>query len=157
MDTDRIKEDFGNTWKRLAEGWRHLSGKAAHALTYFNPTRSDEAVEDARWGILAADVTERDDAFVVELEAPGLDKEEIDVSVEDQRLIITGTKRYENDRKEGAMRITERAFGSFQRVIPLPEKVTADGAEATYKRGVLSLKVPKVTAPSARKIAVTTG
>ena len=157
MDTDRIKEDFGNTWKRLAEGWRHLSGKAAHALTYFSPTRSDEAVEDARWGILAADVTERDDAFLVELEAPGLEKEEIDVSVEDQRLIITGTKRYESDRKEGAMRITERAFGSFQRVIPLPEKVTADGAEATYKRGVLSLKVPKVTAPTARKISVSSG
>ncbi|TNF82736.1 MAG: Hsp20/alpha crystallin family protein [Gammaproteobacteria bacterium] len=157
MDTDRIKEDFGNTWKRLAEGWRHLSGKAAHALTYFAPTRSDEAVEDARWGILAADVTERDDAFLVELEAPGLEKEEIDVSVEDQRLIITGTKRYESDRKEGAMRITERAFGSFQRVIPLPEKVTADGAEATYKRGVLSLKVPKVTAPSVRKISVSSG
>jgi HSP20 family protein len=157
MNTDRIKEDFGNTWKRLAEGWRHLSGKAAHALTYFNPTRSDETVEDARWGILAADVTEREDAFVVELEAPGLEKEEIDVSVEDQRLIITGTKRYQNDRKEGAMRITERAFGSFQRVIPLPEKVTAEGAEATYQRGVLSLKVPKVTAPSARKISVTTG
>jgi HSP20 family protein len=157
MDSDRIKEDFGNTWKRLAEGWRHLSGKAAHALTYFNSTRSDDALEDARWGILAVDVAEREDGFVVELEAPGLAKEEIDVSIEGQRLIVTGTKRYENERKEGAMRITERAFGSFQRVIPLPEKVTGDGAEATYKRGVLTLRVPKVTAPSARKITVTSG
>ena len=157
MDTDRLKEDFGNTWKRLAEGWRHLSGKAAHALTYFSPTRADEVVEDARWGILAADVTERDDAFLVELEAPGLDKDEIDVSVENQRLIVTGTKRYESERREGAMRVTERAFGSFQRVIPLPEKVTAEGAEATYKRGVLSLKVPKLAAPASRKITVTTG
>lgn len=155
MDTDRLKEDFGNTWKRLAEGWRQLSGKAAHALTYFNPTRSDESVEDARWGILAVDVTERADDFLIELEAPGLAKEEIDISVEDRRLIVTGTKRYESDRKEGAMRITERAFGSFQRVIPLPEKVTADGAEANYKRGVLTLTVPKMTAPSARKIQVT--
>ena len=102
MDADRIKEDFGNTWKRLAEGWRHLSGKAAHALTYFNPTRTDEPVEDARWGILAADVTEQAEAFLVELEAPGLAKDEIDVSVEDQRLIVTGTKRYENERKEGS-------------------------------------------------------
>ena len=155
MDTHQIKEDFGNTWKRLAEGWRHLSGKAAHALTYFNPTRPDDASADARWGILAADVTEKSDLFVVELEAPGLAKEEIDVSVEDQRLIVTGTKRYESDREEGDLRISERAFGSFQRVIPLPEKVTADGAEATYKRGVLRLKVPKMSAPSARKIAVT--
>ena len=84
-----------------------------------------------------------------------LDKEDIDVTVEDQRLIVTGTKRYESDREEGDLRISERAFGSFQRIIPLPEKVTAEGAEATYKRGVLTLKVPKMTAPSARKIEVT--
>ena len=157
MDTDRIREDFGNTWKRLAEGWRHLSGKAAHALTYFNPTRADEPLEDARWGLLAADVTERDDAFLVALEAPGLAKDEIDVSVDGQRLIVTGTKRYESDRSEGAMRITERAFGSFQRVIPLPEKVTADGAEARYERGVLTLKVPTLVSPAARKIEVVGG
>ena len=157
MDTDRIKEDFGNTWKRLAEGWRQLSARASHALTYFSPTRADEPAENARWGILAADVEERDDSFVVELEAPGLAKEEIDVTVEDQRLIVTGTKRYESDRKEGSMRITERAFGSFQRVIPLPAKVTAENAEATYKLGVLTLKLPKALPPSARKISVTSG
>jgi HSP20 family protein len=157
MDSDRIREDFGNTWKRLAEGWRSLSAKAAHALTYFSPTRSDEPVEDARWGILAADVEERGDGFVIEIEAPGLAKEEIDVTVEDHRVIVTGTKRYENERKEGSMRITERAFGSFQRVIPLPETLTPVGAEATYKRGVLTLKVPKAAPPSARKISVSTG
>jgi HSP20 family protein len=114
-------------------------------------------VEDARWGILAADVEERGDGFVIEIEAPGLAKEEIDVTVEDHRVIVTGTKRYENERKEGSMRITERAFGSFQRVIPLPETLTPVGAEATYKRGVLTLKVPKAAPPSARKISVSTG
>jgi HSP20 family protein len=94
---------------------------------------------------------------VVELEAPGLAKEEIDVTVEDQHLIVTGTKRYENDRREGSMRITERAFGSFQRVIPLPAKVTTENAEATYKRGVLTLNLPKASPPSARKITVSSG
>ncbi len=157
MDTDRIREDFGNTWKRLAEGWRALSARASQALTYFSPTRSDEPADTARWGLLAADVEERDDAFVVELEAPGLVKEEIDVTVDGQRLLITGTKRYESERKEGSMRITERAFGSFQRVIPLPAKVTAQNAEAVYKRGVLRLTLPKTAPPSARKISVSSG
>ncbi len=157
MDTDRLKEDFGNTWKRLAEGWRQLSSKAAHALTYFNPTRSDEATEDARWGILAADVTERADEFLVELEAPGLARNEIEVTVEDRRLIVTGTKRYENDRQEGALRVSERAFGSFQRIIPLSEKVSTEGAEASYKRGVLKVRVPKQAASVARKIQVVSG
>ncbi len=154
MDTERIKDDFGNTWKWLAEGWRHISAKAANALTYFSPARPDESVADTRWGLMAVDVAERDDGFIVELEAPGLSKEEIDVSVEGQRLIVTGTKRYENERREGRMRITERAFGSFQRVVPLSEKVTAEGAEASYKRGVLTLKVPKLKAPEAKKIPV---
>ncbi len=157
MDTDRIKEDFGNTWKWLAEGWRHVSHKAANALTYFSPTHADESVEDTRWGLMAVDVAEQNDGFVVELEAPGLSKEEIDVSVEGQRLIVTGTKRYESERKDGSMRITERAFGAFQRVIPLPEKVTADGAQAAYKRGVLTLRLPKQKTPQAKKIAVSAG
>lgn len=157
MDTDRIKEDFGNTWKWLAEGWRHISAKASQALTYFSPTKADESASAMRWGLLAVDVSERDDRFVVELEAPGLEKEEIDVTVDDFRVTVTGTKRYESERKEGAMRVTERAFGAFQRVIPLPEKVTAEGASASYKRGVLTLKVPKAAAPSVRKISVSSG
>ncbi|MGE0626004.1 MAG: Hsp20/alpha crystallin family protein [Pseudomonadales bacterium] len=154
MDTDRLKEDFGNTWKWLAEGWRHISAKAANALTYFSPSKGNEASGVMRWGLMALDVREAEDHFVVELEAPGLDKEDFDVTVEDHRLIVTGTKRFEQERKEGAMRITERAFGSFQRVIPMSERVTAEGAQASYKRGVLTLKVPKAVPPSAKKIAV---
>ncbi len=154
MDTDRIREDFGNTWKWLAEGWRSISAKAANALTYFRPSKPDDTVADMRWGLLAVDVSEHDDRFVVELEAPGLAKEDIDVTIEDFRLIVTGNKRYETERTVGAMRVTERAFGSFQRVIPLPEKVTAEGAEATYKRGVLTLKVPKAIPAGAKKITV---
>lgn len=156
MDTDRLKEDFGNTWKWLAEGWRHISARAANALTYFSP-KDDEDTRALRWGLMALDVHEAEDHFVVELEAPGLDKEDLDVTVEDHRLIVTGTKRYEKERREGSMRITERAFGSFQRIVPMSERVTAEGAEASYKRGVLTLKVPKAVPPSAKKIAVNVG
>lgn len=160
MDTDRLKEDFGNTWKWLAEGWRSISARAANALTYFTPARSGDPakeVADLRWGLLAADVSEQEDRVVVALEAPGLVKEDIDVTVEDGRLIVTGTKHYESDRREGSMRITERAFGSFRRVIPMPAKVTAEGAEAVYERGVLTLKIPKAAPPSARRVTVSRG
>ncbi len=157
MDTDRLKEDFGNTWKWLAEGWRHVSAKAANALTYFSPAQPDESPGDLRWGLLAVDVTEHDDRVVVELEVPGLNREDIDVTVEDNRLLVTGTKRFESEREEGSLRITERAFGSFQRVIPMPEKVTAEGAQAKYKRGVLTLTVPKTMPAGSRRITVTSG
>lgn len=154
MDSDRLKEDFSNTWKWLAEGWRHISARAANALTYFSPGKDGEASGVMRWGLMALDVREEEDQFIVELEAPGLDKDDFDVTVEDHRLIVTGTKRYERERREGAMRVTERAFGSFQRVIPMSERVTAEGAQASYKRGVLTLKVPKAVPPSAKKISV---
>lgn len=155
MDTDR--SDSGNAWKWLAEGWRHISAKAANALTYFSPAKAGEEEASMRWGLLAVDVHERGDHLTVELEVPGLEKEDLDVTVEDDRLVVTGTKRYESEREEGSVRITERAFGRFQRTIPLPEKVTASGAQATYKRGVLTLKVPKLAPPEAKKISVVAG
>jgi HSP20 family protein len=156
MDKEQLKGDFGSTWRWLAEGWRNISAKASNALTYFTP-RSDSSRDEVRWGLLAADVSEHDDYVVVELEAPGLDKDDIEVTVVDQRLIVTGTKSYEDERREGQLRITERAFGSFQRVIPLPERVAADRAEARYKRGVLTLKLPKEAPRGARRISVRAG
>ena len=157
MVTERAKEDGGTPWKWLAEGWRHLSARAVNALTYFRPDREEVDIADARWGLLAVDVTERDGDFRVELEAPGLARDEIDVTVDEQRVVITGTKRVEKERTEGAMHITERAFGTFQRAIPLPARVSAEGAKASYRRGVLTLTIPKATPPGARKIAISRG
>jgi HSP20 family protein len=154
MNFDRLKEDAGQTWRWLAEGWRAISDRAVNALTYFTPNRDADERQDMRWGVLAVDVAEHADQVVVELEAPGLDREDIDVSVVDRRLIVSGSKHYEAERKEGALRIRERAFGEFGRVIPLPEEVVADGATASYKRGVLTVKVPKAVPPGARKIRV---
>jgi HSP20 family protein len=158
MDMNRLREDFGNTWKWLAEGWRHLSTKAANALTYFSPANpQSQKTDELRWGLMAVDVEEHGDHLLVELEAPGLAKDDIDVSVDANRLVITGTKHTESERHVGSMHIKERAFGSFQRVVPLPDGVTADGAEASYKRGVLKLKIPKKGTPSVRRIDVIAG
>ena len=154
MNFDRLKEDAGQTWRWLAEGWRALGERAVNALTYFAPGRDTDGKQDMRWGVLAVDVADHPGQVVVELEAPGLDREDIDVTVVDGRLIVSGSKRYEAERKEGALRIRERAFGEFRRVIPLPDEVTAEGATASYKRGVLTVKVPKAAAPGARKIKV---
>lgn len=156
---DRLKEDFGQTWRWLAEGWRAISQKAAQALTYFQPAQDDETGSGAsmRWGLLAADVTDRGSNVVVELEAPGLDKGDFDITVEARRLMVSGSKRFETERREGTMHITERAFGHFQRVIPMPEEVTAEGAGARYERGVLTVTVPKARPPERRKIAVVVG
>jgi HSP20 family protein len=93
----------------------------------------------------------------IELEAPGLEKDEIDVSVDDRQVTITGQKRVESERREGSMVVRERAFGRFQRAIPMPVAVTADGAEASYRRGVLKIRVPKAGSPGGRSIKIQKG
>lgn len=154
MDLDRMKQEAGQTLRWLADGWRHLSDKATNALTYFTPGKTEAREPGVRWGLLAADVSEHDDYMVVELEAPGLDKQDIDVSVEPGRLVVNGSKRYESERTSGTMRITERAFGQFRRVIPLPDEASTEGASATYERGVLAIRIPKAKPVSARRIKV---
>ena len=154
MDTQRLKQDAGGALKWLAEGWRAISHRAANALTYFTPSHGDDSPAPMRWGLLAVDVAERGDGFVIELEAPGLDKDAIDVTVEDHSVIVTATKHYESERSEGPLHISERAFGSFQRVIPLPARVSAEGAKASYKRGVLTLKIARAAPPGSRKVPI---
>jgi HSP20 family protein len=156
MDLDRLKQDVGQTWRWLAEGWRNISDRASNALTYFTPSHEaqQEGVNDIRWGLLAADVSVEPDQVLVELEAPGLDKEDIDIDVQGRRLIVTGRKSYQAERKSGSMTISERAFGHFQRVIPLPEEVTAEKAQASYRKGVLRVTLPKLAPATARKVQV---
>lgn len=153
MDMERIREDLGQTWRWLADGWRSLSRKAANALTYFSPDKPETGAP-GQWGLMAVDVSDRTDRMILELEAPGLDRDEIEVTVEVDRVIVTGTRSYSADRTEGAMHISERAFGRFQRVIPLPEKGATDGASAVYKRGVLTIEVPKAAPPQRHKIRI---
>jgi len=156
MDLDRFRQDVGQTWKWLAEGWRYISEKAGNALTYFTPGKESEE-PGIRWGLMAVDVSEHEDRVIVELEAPGLDKDDIDIDVEGRRLVVTGRKSYERERKEGAMLISERAFGHFQRVVPLPDQVAVEKAEARYSKGVLTVTLPKKSPPAARRIEVKTG
>ena len=158
MDLNQIKADAGQTWKWLADGWRSLSDKAVNALTYFTPGRNEPAqADEIRWGLLAADVSESGEHVTIELEAPGLEKDEIDVSVDERQVTITGQKRVESERREGSMVIRERAFGRFQRTIPTPVAVTAEGAEASYRRGVLRIRVPKLASPGGRSITIQKG
>jgi HSP20 family protein len=158
MDLHQIKSDVGQTWKWVAEGWRHISDRAVNALTYFSPTKNEPDSDGAiRWGLLAADVSEHGDRVRVELEAPGLDKEDIDITVEDDRILISGQKKYESERRSGSMMVKERAFGRFQRAIALPVRVTSDGADAKYRRGVLSIELPKVKEPGRHSIEIRQG
>jgi HSP20 family protein len=107
---------------------------------------------DERWPDLAgltagamsapiADVEETDEAYVIDVEMPGLKKDEIDIELQDQHLVITG-ERKEPDRV-GLMRRKGRTFGRIYFEITLPETVDEEHVEARLEDGVLHVRVPK--------------
>jgi HSP20 family protein len=105
------------------------------------------------------DVSETDNDIRVTAELPGLDEKDIEVSVTRDALTIRGEKKEEKEtRKEGYFH-TERYFGSFTRTVPLPREVVTDKAEATFKKGVLTISLPKTeqVKSETRKVQVKAG
>jgi HSP20 family protein len=101
------------------------------------------------------DVAETTDAIQVTAELPGLNENDIDVTLSDGHLVIRGEKHAESESKEKNFHRIERSFGSFQRSIPLPAEVDAQKVDASFKNGVLNVTLPKVaTSSSGKKIEV---
>ena len=105
------------------------------------------------WGRMAAepgfavspamDVTENDKEFKIAAELPGMDAKDVQITAADGYVTIKGEKKEEKkEEKEGYFR-QERSYGSFQRVVALPDTANFDKAEANFKNGVLTLSVPK--------------
>lgn len=90
-----------------------------------------------------ADVSETEKAIEVSVELPGMDEKDIDVSVTDDTLTIRGEKKSDTEKKEKGYYLSERSFGSFHRAIALPASVDTDKVEARFKKGVLTLTLPK--------------
>lgn len=102
----------------------------------------------------AVDVYDSKDNVVVKADVPGLSKEDIDVSVQDNMITIKGEKKQEKETKEEGQIRTERFVGSFQRTIALPTDVDASKARAEYKNGTLELTLPKKEEARAKQISV---
>lgn len=101
----------------------------------------------------AMDVSELDGEVLVKAEIPGMNKEDIKVSVKDDMLTISGEKKRE-EREEGEnWHRVERTYGSFQRVLSLPA-VDSEKVEATYKDGVLEVRLPKHESAKPKEIPI---
>ena len=101
----------------------------------------------------AVDLYEDKDSFIVKAELPGMEKKNIDVSLHDGALTISGERRHE-ERKEGATHRTERFYGKFQRTVTLPTKVEGDKVKANYKDGILTISLPKAEEAKPKQIEV---
>ncbi len=94
-------------------------------------------------GMPSMDVTESNSAIEVAVELPGMDEKDIEISVDDDMLIIRGEKRAEKEEKKKGYYLAERSYGSFHRTVPLPSGVDRDKIEANFKKGVLTVTLPK--------------
>jgi HSP20 family protein len=127
--TDLIRDPFGGI------------GPLGNWFGDFSPSRFEPRV----------DVIDDGDALRIVAELPGLSREDVELEVVEDMLVLTGEKRIESKSDEKGCYRVERAFGEFKRAIPLPSGVDLDRAEASFENGVLTVRVPKAANEPAAK------
>ncbi|MBI3804130.1 MAG: Hsp20/alpha crystallin family protein [Nitrospirae bacterium] len=134
-EMERIFQDFFRDFRDLAS-WNPQS---VLALTSSFPT---------------VEMAEEKDKYVVKVETPGLEKEDIRISITDNTLHLRGEVRQEESQEDRNYIFSERVYGTFSRDIPLPSAVNADQVRATVKNGVLSIELPKAKEAMSKEIKV---
>lgn len=147
--------------------WRKRSGRRDLAATPMHEMRDlFDTFEDffdtglAPWSRRgpdfgpAVDVTETKDEYKVSVELPGMSRDDVDLTVDQGRLQISGEKKQEKkDEGEDYLRV-ERSYGSFSRSIPLPANVDEDKIAASFKNGVLTIHVPKTEEARGKRVEI---
>ena len=102
------------------------------------------------------DIAETKDKYEIKAELPGMDEKDINLSLEDGLLTISGEKKSESEEKDKGYYLKECSYGTFSRSVRLPENIADDKIEAKFKKGVLIVDMPKKTPlpPKARKIEI---
>ena len=166
-----LREGINEAWGGLVEGWQKLYQKAYGAVTKFTPVskgkkdnttteeKQEVAVRSTGWGMLATEMFDEGNKIIVRLESPGMDKNDFELKIINNCLVICGEKKIERERNEGHYHVTECAYGHFERAIPLPEGVSDDTSKAlaTYKNGVLRIELPKLALKPRNTIKISTG
>ena len=119
-----------------------LRGMQQHIAEFYSP-QSDAAASDA--------------GYEINMELPGVSPDDVKIELHDDNLMIQGEKRTQRKEEGRTYFFSERTFGSFQRSYRLPSDADADGITATFKDGVLTIRVPKAgaTAEKSRRINIT--
>lgn len=119
-EVDRMFEDFG-----LGRGFGRTS--SATGLVAWAPQ---------------VDVSHNNNELTICVDLPGMHKDDVKVDVTEDAVTIQGERRREHEEEKGGVFRSERSYGSFYRVIPLPDGAITDQAKATFRNGVLEIKLP---------------
>ncbi len=120
---------------------------------FFRSDRDDTSLLASTWKP-AVDIVEEDEAYVAKVELPGVNKDDVKITMQDNILTIRGEKKEEKKGKEGNAHRVERYYGSFQRSFSLPTSVKSDRIEAEYKDGILTINMPKAEEAKPKQIEV---
>jgi HSP20 family protein len=113
--------------------------------------------ENLRQWFPVADISETPEALTLRLEVPGLSRDRIRISVENNTLTVRGEKIQETSSENETFHRTERSFGAFERSFALPPYVDADSVKASLADGVLNVVLPRREEAKAREIAIESG
>ncbi|MBH3432131.1 MULTISPECIES: Hsp20/alpha crystallin family protein [Pseudomonas] len=128
---DSLFDDFGRTPLRLPFG---------HSAFDVEPFWRREPFSR---GLPAVDVSEQAEEYRISAELPGMDEKDIEVKLANGNLVIKGEKKEEKDEKRKEYHLSERHYGSFERVFRLPKEVDAEKVHAQFSKGVLQVHLPK--------------
>lgn len=144
---------------------RDVAGLQDEVERMFRHAFGDESRQPSTAGAWspALDVEEESDRFLLHVELPGMTPEDVDITLEENVLTISGERRFypdrarpagDQDRESDGFRRVERRFGRFHRAVRLPDRVDPDKVEARYDNGLLEITVPKAEEAMPRRIEV---
>jgi HSP20 family protein len=133
-----------------------MSPMLAHALGLHAQQQGSGRATTTAWAP-ALDISERKDAYLVTVELPGIEADDLEITFEDGLLTIQGERHLAHDSSEQQFHRVERRYGAFRRAITLPAQVEAEQIEASFDNGVLQIVVPKMEEAKAKRIQVRPG
>lgn len=142
-DMDRLFENFG----------MGLFSRGAWPFAGVRQGGGNFGVSGATWSP-HIEMYEQEGKLVVQAELPGLRKEDVQAQVEDDAIVISGERRSESQTDDGGRYVSERSYGSFYRVIPLPDGADGEGANASFRDGILRIEMPMNQRPRGKKLEI---
>jgi HSP20 family protein len=141
IKSDSVSDELERMRREMERIWDRFSREPSIPETEWNPS---------------LDLMETEDSLVAEVEVPGINPDDINISVTQDLLTVTGEKKQEIGGQQNNCHVMERAYGSFSRSIPLPTAVNPDRVEARYKDGILRITMGKRQAAKSKRIEVKT-
>ncbi len=120
---------------------------------FLSPLSGSEELSSRGW-LPPVDIRETDEALTLHAEIPGLTKDDVNITLENNVLTISGERKFEKDAKKDNYHRIERAYGAFSRSFSLPANVRTDQVRASFQDGVLTVSLPKAEEAKPRRIEI---